>query len=170
MKSSTLRVNNRPELFRGHCIVRVPSCLGKLANLVRAFVLKSWFVGFVGASTGALVACRPAVPLVGFSNQDFQSRSIQESADRLLLKGRVLSRCDSIVTSLTGVEVRLVESGIEQPREVAELDSDGRFALRTTRSAVDAGHMMIEVGGTVRVVTVRDIAEGLFVLLPCPTE
>lgn len=153
--------------FRGFSVARIPSSLVRVVLSCSASFGSSWFVS---AAVAGLVACRPAVPLVGFENQDFQARSIQESSDRIWLNGQVLIQCEASLRSLSRLEVRLLESGIEEPRQVVSLDFDGRFALRTTRSAIDGGRMMIEVAGRVRVVTPRDISQGLVVVLPCLRE
>lgn len=119
------------------------------------------------AATLTLAACQPAVPVMGFSNQDFQPEAIQESADQVMLKGRILTSCEDQAAALPGVEVRLLESGVEAPRATTTTGPDGSFELRTTRSAVDAGRTLLEVLGRARVVTRQDLAQGLEVLVPC---
>lgn len=117
--------------------------------------------------TLALAACQPALPVMGFSNQDFQAEAVQQSADQVSLKGWVLTSCEDQTASRFGVEMRLIESGVEAPRATTTTSLDGSFELRTTRSAVDAGRIQLEVFGRARVVTRQDLAQGVKVLLPC---
>lgn len=119
------------------------------------------------AAALTLAACQPAVPVMGFANQDFQPEAIEQSADRVILRGRVLSACDAQAAKQAGVEVRLIEPGVETPRAVTMSDPEGGFELATTRSAVEAGRTLLEVFGRARVVTREELAQGVEILVPC---